>query len=194
MTTSEEPADCLGKFINCVSDVASENPLEIDDAHNHGAPWIDGQVSKAPTRIEAAHIVVERVCDDSDAADDGRYLRSSHLNFDENEYPRIPASLCNYSPMKPSDALEAHRAELRELVGRHGLLGARVFGSVLSRTDTDESDLDLLVLPAEKTGLMALAAFKIEAERLLGVEVSVVTPNALPPEFRSSVLQKAEAL
>jgi predicted nucleotidyltransferase len=96
--------------------------------------------------------------------------------------------------MKPSDALNAHRAELRELVSRHGLLVARVFGSVLSGTDTDESDLDLLVEPAEKTGLMALAAFKIEAERLLGVEVSVVTPNALPAKFRSEVLQQAKAL
>lgn len=105
-----------------------------------------------------------------------------------------PASLCYNAFVKPSQALDAHRAELRELVSRHGLLGARVFGSVLSGTDTDESDLDLLVEPAEKTGLMALAAFKIEAEKLLGVEVSVVTPDALPPRFRGEVLQQAKAL
>lgn len=96
--------------------------------------------------------------------------------------------------MKPSDALDAHRAELRELVSRHGLLGARVFGSVLTGTDTEESDLDLLVEPAEKTGLMALAAFKIDTEKLLGVEVSVVTPDALPVKFRSAVLKQAEPL
>jgi predicted nucleotidyltransferase len=96
--------------------------------------------------------------------------------------------------MRPSEALAAHRAELRELVSRHGLLAARVFGSVLSGTDTDESDLDLLVEPTEKTGLMALAAFKIEAEKLLGVEVSVVTPNALPTKFRGDVMQQATAL
>jgi predicted nucleotidyltransferase len=41
---------------------------------------------------------------------------------------------------------------------------------------------------------MALAAFKIEAEKLLGVEVSVVTPNALPAKFRGEVLQQAKAL
>jgi uncharacterized protein len=96
--------------------------------------------------------------------------------------------------MKPSKALDAHRTELRELVSRHGLLGARIFGSVLSGTDTDESDLDLLVEPSEKTGLMALAAFKIEAEKLLGVEVSVVTPGGLPAQFRSDVLQHAKTL
>jgi uncharacterized protein len=96
--------------------------------------------------------------------------------------------------MKPSDALAGHRSELRELVGRHGLAHPRVFGSVLSGTDTEESDLDLLVEPAEATSLLTLAAFKIDAEKLLGVPVSVLTPNALPPKFRSEVLQHSRPL
>ena len=96
--------------------------------------------------------------------------------------------------MKPSQALAVHRSELRKLVSRHGLAGARVFGSVLSGSDTDESDLDLLIEPTQQTGLMSLAAFKIEAEKLLGVEVSVVTPNALPIKFRGEVMQQAQTL
>jgi predicted nucleotidyltransferase len=47
--------------------------------------------------------------------------------------------------MKPSEALTAHRDELRQLVSRYGLSRPRVFGSVANGTDTDESDLDLLV-------------------------------------------------
>jgi predicted nucleotidyltransferase len=39
--------------------------------------------------------------------------------------------------MKPSEALAAHRAELRRLAGRYGLSRPRVFGSVASGTDTD---------------------------------------------------------
>jgi predicted nucleotidyltransferase len=96
--------------------------------------------------------------------------------------------------MKPSEALAAHRAELRELVGRHGLSHPRIFGSVLSGTDTDESDLDLLVDPGERTSLLTLAGFQIEAEKLLGVPVSVLTPNALPRKFRNEVLQQARPL
>ncbi len=96
--------------------------------------------------------------------------------------------------MKPSDALAAHRSELRELVNRHGLARPRVFGSVLSGTDTEQSDLDLLVDPAETTSLLILAAFKIDAEKLLGVPVSVLTPNALPSKFRGQVLQQAQPL
>jgi hypothetical protein len=96
--------------------------------------------------------------------------------------------------MKPSEALAAHRAELRQLAGRYGLARPRVFGSVASGTDTEESDLDLLVDPTAKTGLLALAGFKIEAEKLLGVPVSVLTPNALPINYRAEVLQRARLL
>jgi uncharacterized protein len=96
--------------------------------------------------------------------------------------------------MKPSDALAAHRGELQELVTRHGLARARIFGSVLTGTDDEESDLDLLVDPTETTSLFTLAAFEIDAEKLLGIPVSVLTPDGLPPKFRSQVLQQAQPL
>ena len=96
--------------------------------------------------------------------------------------------------MKPSDALAAHRDELRELVTRHGLAHARIFGSVLAGIDDEESDLDLLVDPTETTTLFTLAGFKAKAEELLGVPVSVLTPEALPRKFRSEVLQQAQPL
>lgn len=96
--------------------------------------------------------------------------------------------------MKPSEALAAHREELRQLASQYGLSRPRVFGSVLNGADTDQSDLDLSVDPGESTGLLTLAAFKIEAENLLRVPVSVLTPNALPPKFREAVLQRAQAL
>lgn len=96
--------------------------------------------------------------------------------------------------MKPSEALTAHRAELREIVSRYGLAYPRVFGSVLTGTDTDESDLDLLVEPGQSTSLLTLAGLKIDAEKLLGVPVSVLTPNGLPPKFRHDVLRRAQPL
>jgi uncharacterized protein len=96
--------------------------------------------------------------------------------------------------MKPSAALTAHRSELRQLVSRYGLSRPRVFGSVLSGTDTDESDLDLLVEPGHSTSLLTIAGLKMDAEKLLGVPVSVLTPNGLPPKFRHEVLQQARPL
>lgn len=96
--------------------------------------------------------------------------------------------------MKPSEALDAHRAELRELISRHGLTRPRVYGSVMSGTDTEESDLDLLVDATEKTTLFTLAGLERAAQELLGVRVSVLTPGFLPEKFRDRVLALAEPL
>src|ERR1700761_2543015 len=96
--------------------------------------------------------------------------------------------------LKPSDALSAHRDELRQLVSRYGLSRPRVFGSVLSGADTEGSDLDLLVDPGQSTSLLTIAGLKIDAEKLLGVPVSILTPNGLPPRFRKDVLQQAQPL
>ena len=93
--------------------------------------------------------------------------------------------------MKPSEALQTHRTELREIVTRHGALCPRVFGSAISGNDTDESDLDLLVDPAPQTTLLTLATIQLEAERLLGVRVDVLTPKSLPRTFRDRVLLEA---
>ncbi len=96
--------------------------------------------------------------------------------------------------MRPSEALTNHRAELRQLVSRYGLSRPRVFGSVLTGTDTEDSDLDLLVDPAPSTTLFTLAGLEHEAGQLLGVPVSVLTPKFLSVKFRDKVLQLAQPL
>jgi predicted nucleotidyltransferase len=96
--------------------------------------------------------------------------------------------------MRPSEALATHRAALRALVVRHNLPRPRVFGSVLTGTDREGSDLDLLVDPSDSTTLLTIAGLQIDAEALLGVAVDVLTPNARPPKFRDKVLRQAEPL
>jgi uncharacterized protein len=93
--------------------------------------------------------------------------------------------------MKPSEALRTYRTQLREIVARHGALRPRIFGSAIRGNDTEESDLDLLVDPTSQTTLMTLAAIQLEAERLLGVRVDVLTPKSLPKTFRDRVLLEA---
>jgi predicted nucleotidyltransferase len=93
--------------------------------------------------------------------------------------------------MKPSDALRLHRAGLRDIIARHAALRPRVFGSVIHGDDTEGSDLDLLVEPTSRTTLMTLAAIQIEAQRLLGVRVDVLTPKSLPERIRERVLLEA---
>ena len=96
--------------------------------------------------------------------------------------------------MKPSEALAAHRDELRQIVARHGVVRPRVFGSVVHGDDTDKSDLDLLVDATNTTTLLTLAAVQIDAERLLGVPVDVRTANDISKRFRDEVLSEAVAV
>lgn len=93
--------------------------------------------------------------------------------------------------MKPSEALRAHRDDIRRVVERHRARNARVFGSVLHGDDTDGSDLDLLVDPTAETTLMDIGAIRHELGQLLGVPVDVLTPKALPDKFRDRVLSEA---
>ncbi len=97
-------------------------------------------------------------------------------------------------PMRPSEALALHRAALRDLLRRYGFRRPCIFGSVLTRTDTEESDLDVLVEPMRGTTLFTLASLEDEARKLTGVRVSVLTPGFLSPKFRDKVLHQAQPL
>lgn len=94
--------------------------------------------------------------------------------------------------MKPSEALQLHRAAIRQIVERNDACNPRVFGSVLQGLDTENSDLDILVDPiADKTSLISLARIKRELEQILGVKADIQTPMSLHEKFRGSVLLEA---
>jgi predicted nucleotidyltransferase len=97
--------------------------------------------------------------------------------------------------MKPSEALQQHRAEIRQIVARHEATNPRLFGSVIHGNDRENSDLDLLVDPvAGKTTLVSLVRIKREIEALLGVRADVLTPMAIHERYRSTVLREAVPL
>ncbi|MGC8560394.1 MAG: nucleotidyltransferase family protein [Phycisphaerae bacterium] len=94
--------------------------------------------------------------------------------------------------MKPSEALASNRAAIRQVVNSNRACNARVFGSVLRGQDTEGSDLDILIDPTQDTTLMDVAAIQVELQRLLGVSVDVLTPNALPEKLRRAVIAEAD--
>ena len=94
--------------------------------------------------------------------------------------------------MKPSEALNSHRADIRQVVAENHTLNPRVFGSVLRGEDKEGSDLDLLVDPTPDTSLMDIARIQNRLQKLLGVSVDVLTPKALPNSFRDRVLGEAD--
>ncbi|MEW6345686.1 MAG: nucleotidyltransferase domain-containing protein [Pseudomonadota bacterium] len=93
--------------------------------------------------------------------------------------------------MRPSEALSAHRAEVRKIVADHHANNVRVFGSAIRGEDRDDSDLDLLVDPTPETTLLDIARIQSRLQKLLGVSVDVLTPKALPESFRARVVAEA---
>ena len=93
--------------------------------------------------------------------------------------------------MKPSQLLQLNRVAVREIALRHRVRNIRVFGSVLRGEDTEDSDLDILVEPTAETTLMDIGAIRFELRELLGVNVDVLTPNALPDSFKEQILIEA---
>ena len=96
--------------------------------------------------------------------------------------------------MRPSIALQIYREAIREIALRHRVRNVRVFGSALHGNDTEDSDLDLLVEPLPETTLMDIARIQVELAKLLNVSVDVLTPNALPDNFRAQVITEAVAV
>lgn len=96
--------------------------------------------------------------------------------------------------MKPSELLELHREEIRNIVLQHQAQNPRVFGSVLDGTDTEESDLDILIEPSRAMTLFDIGAIRYELKELLKIEVDVLTPGALPDRWKDVVLQEAKPI
>jgi len=96
--------------------------------------------------------------------------------------------------MRPSEAVRRHRAKIREIALGHRVADVRIFGSAARGDDVEGSDLDLLVEPTAATTLLDIGAIRYELASLLGIEVDVLTPNALPARIREQVLREAVRL
>ena len=93
--------------------------------------------------------------------------------------------------MKPSLALHGKQAAVRELASRYRMSNPRIFGSALHGSDTEGSDLDILVDVLPGATLFDLGGLSEELTELLGVPVDVRTPKELPEKFRDKVVAEA---
>lgn len=91
----------------------------------------------------------------------------------------------------PSQALSSGRETIRRLAEMHRTVNPRIFGSVLTGADREDSDLDVLVEPLPETTLFDLGGLQDALEEALGVRVDVRTPLDLPPHIRADVLRLA---
>jgi predicted nucleotidyltransferase len=96
--------------------------------------------------------------------------------------------------MKPSSTLLEKADAVKALAGRFPVKNPRLFGSTLSQTDHERSDIDLLVDALPGATLFDLGGLQVELEDLLGCRVDLVTPEDLPVAFRARILAQAKPL
>ncbi len=96
--------------------------------------------------------------------------------------------------MRPSEILKIKRQDILTVLSRYPVANPRVFGSIADGTDTENSDIDLLVDDLPGTTLFELGGLYEELNDLLGVNVDVLTPGDLPVKFRQSVIKNAVPL
>lgn len=78
-------------------DLASKTLPQIVHAHQHGAAWVERQVLKSPSHVEAADVLIERMSDDSHAADDfGRVQRRLKREQQQQKGHGVPLSLIGF--------------------------------------------------------------------------------------------------
>lgn len=86
-----------------------------------------------------------------------------------------------------SARLREHRAHLERL----GVKSISLFGSAARGEATPESDLDLLIEFSRPVGLFHFMEVKDFLEEALGCPVDLVTPDALKPQLRETILEEA---
>lgn len=96
--------------------------------------------------------------------------------------------------MRPSQLLAVHREQVLALSAARGAKQVRVFGSAADGSDSENSDLDLLVDLPPGTSLLTIVALQQELSDALGVAVDLCTERELHPTLKPRILAQARAL
>jgi len=95
-----------------------------------------------------------------------------------------------------TSSLQIPAEPLADFCRRNAVRELSLFGSALTGSLGDESDIDLLVTfqPGARVGFLTLARMKRELEGLFGRKVDLVPKGGLKPVIRDSVLASARVL
>ena len=69
----------------------------------------------------------------------------------------------------------------------YGLKKVYIFGSYAKGTATEESDVDLLIVPGKRMSLIGLSGLRQDLIDALNVSVDIVTNDAIDDDFRKSI-------
>ena len=92
------------------------------------------------------------------------------------------------------DQVEQIRGMLVEVLRKHGVRKAALFGSIVRGEATEESDIDLLIEFEGRKSLLDLAGLKLELQESLRRKVDVVTYKSLHPLLKERILSEQKVI
>jgi len=92
------------------------------------------------------------------------------------------------------DPLEELKKTLIDVLRKHDVKKAALFGSIVRGDATDESDIDLLVEFEGRKSLLDLAGLKLDLQEIVRRNVDVLTYKSLHPLLRERILREQEVI
>ena len=90
----------------------------------------------------------------------------------------------------PNIKIQQFADQILPILKRRGVLKASIFESVVHRTESPDSDLDLLLEYRKGMTLLDVAALKSELEKALGKRIDLASPKYLHPRIKDQVLKE----
>jgi len=86
--------------------------------------------------------------------------------------------------------IEKYKDLMLEILKKHDVKRASLFGSIVREKMTDESDIDILIEFKGEKSLLDLAGLKIALEEALKCKVDVLTYNSIHPLLKEQILNE----
>ncbi|MTF37718.1 nucleotidyltransferase family protein [Cyanobacterium aponinum UTEX 3222] len=97
--------------------------------------------------------------------------------------------------MSLTSLLKEKRAEIIAIAAKHGAFNVRVFGSVATGKERDNSDIDFLIdYNPEKITSWFPGGLLMDLQDLLGCKVDIVTEDGISHLIRERILKEAKPL
>ncbi len=84
--------------------------------------------------------------------------------------------------------IEKYTEIILEILKKHEVIKASLFGSIVREEMTIDSDIDLIIEFKGDKSLLDLAALQIELEETLKLKVDVLTYNSIHPLLKDQIL------
>ena len=90
--------------------------------------------------------------------------------------------------------IEKIKTKIIEVLKKHRVERAGLFGSIVSGEANKKSDIDILIEFGGNKSLLDLVGLKLELEELLKKKVDIVTYKSLHPLLRDKILNEEEII